>query len=229
MRPLSGQASARSDRARRASSCSISSTRACTGVSAPRRRQRVVAVARQHAARADARAAQHGDAGRRARRAPPAERACTRAVAGGGDDDALRRRCAQQRVDERGRPRRRGWCTISTRGQRSTSQAATSSRARRRRATRAARAAARPRSEPSGPASPDDERIEAIGVRPCARRRAPCTAPASTATHAARARVRATRTASSRFCGPSGCSAVAGRIAAVSTTGLAGASTRCRK
>jgi hypothetical protein len=38
----------------------------------------------------------------------------------------------------------------------------------------------------------------------------------------------ATVTASSRFCGPSGISAEAGRIAAVSTTGLVGASTRCR-
>ena len=44
--------------------------------------------------------------------------------------------------------------------------------------------------------------------------------------HAARAGSRASVTASSRFCGPSRNSAVAGRIAAASTTGFAGASRR---
>ena len=59
--------------------------------------------------------------------------------------------------------------------------------------------------------------------------RAPCTCPPSTATTPLRPRgARDDAPHRRRFCGPSGSSAVAGRIAAVSTTGLTGASTRCR-
>ena len=61
-----------------------------------------------------------------------------------------------------------------------------------------------------------------------ARRSGP--APAKTTTHAARARRRGgDGDRVGRFCGPSAWRDVAGRIAPVSTTGLAGARTRCRK
>ena len=64
---------------------------------------------------------------------------------------------------------------------------------------------------------------------PSARRRrcAPC--PRRRRPRPARPALAATAIASRTFCGPSGASAVAGRIAQVSTTGLAGASTDCRK
>jgi hypothetical protein len=80
----------------------------------------------------------------------------------------------------------------------------------------------------TGPASPE---LNASSAKGSALRTStgPCTRPCSTASTPRVSEWAATDTASSRFCGPSDCSEVAGRIAAVSTTGFAGASTRCRK
>ena len=79
----------------------------------------------------------------------------------------------------------------------------------------------------NGPASPELNASRRYGCALCTSC-APCTAPASTATTPRACGCCATRTASSRFCGPSAWALVAGRMAAVSTTGLRGASTRCR-
>ena len=73
------------------------------------------------------------------------------------------------------------------------------------------------------------EGIEPVGVD-LGTSKAPWTVPAQTTTTPLRTRLpAATAIASATFCGPSGASAVAGRIAQVSTTGLVGASTACRK
>ena len=80
----------------------------------------------------------------------------------------------------------------------------------------------------STPASPE---LKASTRQPCSLRRsaAACTRPASTTSTPRAPGPRATVTASTRFCGPSADSAVAGRIAAVSTTGLDADTVRCRK
>ncbi len=79
-----------------------------------------------------------------------------------------------------------------------------------------------------GPASPEAKASSRYGwtLRTSS---AEWTVPATTTTTPCAPGDVATATASARFCGPSACSDVAGRIAAVSTTGLDGAMTRCRK
>ena len=140
--------------------------------------------------------------------------------------------CATQRLDDRGRRRRRGWSTISTRGQRAGS----------RRCGSAARRAPRPRGHGrkrrSAPSSMQRERPGVAATRtrragtdaPCARRapRAP-RRPAPRPRRCAPGVARDAPSRRRRFCGPSACSD-GGRPhrRRSSTSGLAGASTRCR-
>ena len=79
-----------------------------------------------------------------------------------------------------------------------------------------------------GPASPELNASSAKG-KALRTSTGPCTRPCRAASTPLTPGWAASVTASSRFCGPSDCSEVTGRMAAVNTTGLAGDSTRCRK
>ncbi len=81
---------------------------------------------------------------------------------------------------------------------------------------------------PSGPASPELKASSRYGWIFCTAS-ARWARPAHTTTTPRAPGWAATSSASARFCGPSGASAVAGRMAHVSTTGLAGHSTRCSR
>ena len=218
-----------------ASSSSISAMRALTGVSAPASRRTLVRP-RQDAPLGASRGTQHGDACRpepaapqlrargaafrcRSRRAPDLVRLGDPASRSRTSASTMRRAPGMAHEDLDARPVDGGGHAIEDDAAHRAWQSASSSQT--------ADAALLDIAQRSGIAGA--EGIEPVRVDLLHVERAVDRAGAHDDARRCAPGVAATATASRTFCGPSGASAVAGRIAHVSTTGFEGAKHRCRK